>query len=155
MEALKLADYAQIAEVVAAVAVVVSLVYVGSELQSNTAAVRAASLQAVSSFSAQGVQTLASDSALSRIRRLGDADLSVLAEDEAYRYFLWYRGFGLTMQNVYLQNELGVFESRVWDGYDNIICNAMALPGVKGGWPNHRSVLDPGFVAVAEGCPTF
>ena len=68
----KLSELAQIAEVIAAVAVVVSLVYVGRQMQSNTAAVQAAAVQAVAERSAEGLTSLARDSATSRIRQLGD-----------------------------------------------------------------------------------
>ena len=44
---MKLAELAQVAEIIAAVAVVVSLVYVGIEVRSNTSAVRGAAMQAI------------------------------------------------------------------------------------------------------------
>jgi hypothetical protein len=52
MSKIKLTELAQIAEIIAAVAVVMSLIYVGKEVQSNTAAVRGASMQAVATTDA-------------------------------------------------------------------------------------------------------
>lgn len=148
----KLADAAQVAEVVAAVAVVLSLLYVGREVQSNTSAVRAGAVQAVTDRSATSVQTLAADSTLSRIVRVGDADPSSLTEGEAFQYHLWTRGFWLQMQSAYVQYQLGVFESSVWRGYNNRICGAIADPGKHATWTNHRDELSPEFVAVVEAC---
>lgn len=148
-----LGELAQIAEVVAAVAVIISLVYVGRELRSNTAAVKAASVQAVSDVSSETLLTMASDSALSRIRLAGSRDPASLTELDAYRYGVLMRQFWLIMQNVYLQNELEVIDARIWRGYERIICEVWTQPGVRANWPGHRNVLEAGFAAVVEECP--
>ncbi len=147
-----LTRFAQLAEVIAAVAVVISLVYVGRELQANTAAVRASSMQAVATASANALQALALNSELARIRSMGDADPSTLSPEEANRYRIWSRQRWISMQNVYFQNELGVFDRRVWVGYRDIICAIANTPGEVTQWAGNRPVLDDGFVALVEGC---
>ena len=147
-----LAEFAQLAEVVAALAVVVSLVYVGRELRSNTAAIRAEALQNVSERSQDLLLTTAADSALSRIVQLGDRDLGLLTESEAHRYGLWVRQSFFTLQNVYFQNELDVLDPRVWAGYRRVICERWGRPGVRTTWDLHRDVFDPAFAGLVEGC---
>lgn len=148
-----LAELAELAEIVAAVAVVVSLIYVGRELKSNTAAVRAESLQGVADASGQLLATVASDSALSRIRQLGNRDISLLTEAEVYRYAILLRQSLFTLQNVYFQRELEVLDPRVWEGYQRVVCELWANPGVRSTWHLHREALDPGFVELVERCP--
>ena len=46
-----LGDQAKLAEIVGAIAIVISLIYVGQELRANTAAVKAASLQSITNSS--------------------------------------------------------------------------------------------------------
>ncbi len=140
------------AEVIAAVAVIISLIYVGRELQSNTAAIRASSLQSVSNASADILLSTATDSALSRIRQIGDEDLSGLTDAEAYRYHTLIRQVWLTLQNVYFQNELEVIDPRVWSGYARIICDAWSHPSTPDTWPIHRHTLDSGFAEFVEQC---
>lgn len=82
MRRMTLSDWAQLAEIVAAIAVVVSLVYVGIGLRDNTAAVRSAALQAVTSTSQASLLAQASDLELSRVRRVGDDDFEKLTEDD-------------------------------------------------------------------------
>lgn len=147
-----LSEFAQLAEVVAALAVIISLVYVGRELRSNTAAIRAASLQSVASASAEILLTTAADSALSRIRQIGTDDITALTEAEAYRYHTLMRQVWLTFQNVYFQNELEVMDPRVWGGYTRIICSAWSNPSTPDTWPIHRPALDTGFVRFVESC---
>ena len=97
-------------------------------------------------------QALALDSTLARIDEMGGRDVSSLNSAERYRFYLWPRQRWITFQNVYFQNELGVFDPRVWVGYHNIICGVANTPGEIAEWPRHRAVLDTGFVAVVEAC---
>ena len=84
MTKLKLTEFAQIAEIVAAVAVVVSLIYVGKEVQSNTSAVRGAAMQAIATTDADALMTIAADAELAEISRIGRQDPSQLSPADAY-----------------------------------------------------------------------
>lgn len=147
-----LSAIAQAAEIVAALAVVASLVYVGREVRSNTAAVRGAAVQEVSSASQEVLISLATDSALTRIHQIGTQDPSALTEAEAYRFNVFQRQLWLGMQNVYFQNEFGLLEPRVWAAYHRIICDALANPGTRDAWPIHRGALDADFAKLVEAC---
>ena len=149
-----LSEIAQFAEVIAAIAVVISLVYVGRELRSNSAAVRAASVEGMAGASADLLSTIASDSALSEIWRTGVQDATHLTEAEAYRFGVLVRQSLLTLQNAYFQNELEVLEPRVWGAYHRIICELWGNNGLRASWPVHRRVLDEGFVTLIEDCPS-
>lgn len=149
-----LTELAALAEIVAALAVVVSLIYVGQELRSNTAAVKAESLQSVADASGELLTTIASDSALSRIRQLGSDNISLLTDAERYRYATLLRVSFFTLQNVYFQSELEVLDPRVWAGYERVVCELWANPGVRATWDLHRDALDPGFAELVESCST-
>jgi hypothetical protein len=71
---LTLTDWAQLAEIIAAVAVVISLIYVGAGLRANTAAIRSASVQAITNTSVALLTAQTTSADLSRIRRIGDLD---------------------------------------------------------------------------------
>ena len=152
MARLGLKELANVAEVIAALAVVVSLVYVGGEVQSNTAAVRGAAMQAIATTDAEVLMAIASDSALSEIVRVGYEDPSRLSQGDAFRFSLFMRQFWLTFQNVYKQAELELVDPSVWESYVSVICGMWTRPGVREVWPDHRPILDPGFAAIAEGC---
>lgn len=149
----RLTAVAQVAEVVAAVAVVISLVYVGRELESNTAAIRGSSVQEATIASSESLLNVASDSSLARILQVGREDPSRLTEVEALRYHSFRRQFLLITQSVYLQNELGTIEPRAWRVYERIVCDLWDTPGTRETWPLHRHLLDEGFVALVESCP--
>lgn len=152
MARLGLKELAQVAEVIAALAVVVSLVYVGREVQSNTAAVRGAAMQAIATTDADALLTIAADSALSEIVRIGYEDPSRLSEADAFRFTLFMRQFWLSFQNVFQQSELDLIDPSVWESYVSVICGMWTRAGVRDEWPQHRPILDPEFAAIAEGC---
>ncbi len=149
---IKLADLAQIAEIIAAVAVVVSLIYVGKEVQSNTSAVRGAAMQAIATTDADALMTIAANSEFSEIIRVGQQDPSQLKPADAFRYGLYMRQFWLSFQNIYQQSELGLIDSSVWQSYVSVICNVWSQPGTRETWSNHVNVLETSFVAVVEAC---
>ena len=151
---MKLVDLAQIAEIVAAVAVVASLIYVGKEVQSNTSAVRGAAMQAIATTDADALMTVAADSDLSEIIRLGQQDPSQLTPADAFRYGLFMRQFWLSFQNIYQQSELGLIDSSVWQSYVSVICGMWSQPGPRDTWSDHIDVLETSFVSVVEACDT-
>lgn len=152
MSRLKLTELAHIAEIVAAVAVVVSLIYVGKEVQSNTSAVRGAAMQAIATTDADALMMIASDAELSEITRIGRQDPSQLSQADAYRYELWMRQFWLSFQNIFMQSELGLIDSSVWRSYLTVICGMWSEPGTRESWPDHVDVLNSDFAAVIDQC---
>jgi len=145
----RLTQFAQLAEVIAAVAVVVSLVYLGRQVQDNTAAIRAAAIQAGAAESGESMRQQAVDTTLIRIL---SSDPTTLEGVERRQYFIWSRHRWIQWQSYYFQDKLGVLDAGVWNGYRNIICEAARNRGAIADWPRHRSVLDSGFVALVESC---
>jgi hypothetical protein len=136
-------------------AVIAGLVFVALEIRVNTTAVHSATVQDLTSLSAQALAELAADSALAHLRLRGDADPAALSELESYQYFSYYRGYWIRFQNAYFQKRLGVLDGAAWGMYARIICTDIKSPGVRATWSRHSPVLDPGFVAIVEACPGY
>ena len=148
-----LADVAHLAEIVGAVAIVISLIYVGQELKSNTAAVQAASLQDITNATSTSVLTIAENGELADIRFRGDRDPESLTDVERLRYGLFHRQMWLQFQNVWTQWRLGTLDDGVWQGYKNVICDIVSEPRVKKWWRDrYARALSGDFVAVVESC---
>ena len=152
MKKLKLGELAHYAEIAAAITVVVSLIYVGRQVEENTAAIRSSTMQAVANSSDIALQNQAADEDLTRIRMTGNADISALTELEAIRYMSFNRGQWLRMQNIYAQQQLGVLDEGFWYTYSRIICDIYSPPGVRATWSDHSGVLEPDFVKFVESC---
>ena len=133
-------------------AVLAGLVALIVELRTNTAAIRAAAVQESVSASREYLTNIALDEELSRIRLAGGSNYADLSELDAFRFRLHSRGNWLFHQSVWIQRKLGVIDERAWESRLRIICGSMAEPGWKQDWENHKPVLDPEFVKLAETC---
>jgi len=136
-------------------AVLAGLVALAVEIKTNTAAVKAASVQEAVNSSREYLLNIALDEDLSRIRQIGMVNLDDLSEPEAYRFNLQSRGNWLYLQNVWIQRELGVLDERAWESLNKIICSMLSRPGWRQDWENHKSVLNHEFVALAESCSGY
>jgi hypothetical protein len=154
MKKLSLSDLANLAEVVGAVAIVVSLIYVGQELKANTAAVQAASLQSITNSSAISLLAVAESGELAAIRVQGDADPTQLSETDRLRYILYQRQVWLHFQNVWTQWQLGVFDDQIWTGYMYVICSDLVGSSARKEWwrATHSSALSTKFSILIESC---
>lgn len=121
-------------------------------LQTNTAAIWASSVQESVNSSREYLLNIALNEDLSRIRQTGEGNYSGLSESEAFRFRLQSRGNWLFHQNVWIQRDLGVIDEGAWVSRYKIICSILADPGSRQDWENHRAVLDPTFVELAEDC---
>ena len=136
-------------------AVLAGLVALVVEIRTNTAAIQAASSQEAVNASRQYLLDISLNEELSRIRQEGGQDLGKLSNGESFRFFMQSRGKWPYLQNVWVQNELGVLPSRVWESTNKIICSIVAQPGWRQDWISHRTVLDPEFVGIVESCDGF
>jgi hypothetical protein len=129
MAKLTLSSWASIAEIVSAIAVVLSLIYVATELRGNTRAVEAATLVEVNKIARE------------------------LSPEERQRYYWNVRSFWLGMQTVFRQHDLGILPDEEWAVYNDVICSNIAAPGTRSLWTG--TDLIPQFVRVVEACPSF
>jgi len=69
-----LSDLENLAEIVGAIAIVISLIYVGQELRDNTSAVKANSLQSIANSSSASMLAVVENGDFADIRLQGDQD---------------------------------------------------------------------------------
>lgn len=149
-----LEDLANLAEIVGAVAIVISLIYVGQELRANTAAVKAASLQSITNSSSASMLAVVENGDFAGIRLQGDQDPTQLSETDRLRYVLYQRQMWFHFQNVWTQWGLGVIDDGVWMGYRNVICDDLVGTEEQRQWWDgaHAYSLSDGFKTVIEAC---
>jgi hypothetical protein len=143
---------AAIAEIVAAIAVVMSLIFVGREVRQNTAATQAATYQEMIRASNEYLLALASDSALTAIVRGAETDPTSLSDTEMRRYFSYSRVFWRNMDNAFVQHERGVLAEADWEVYRGIACARSRVNDQSWVWDMHADALSPEFVAVMNDC---
>ena len=143
---MKLKQWSSFAEIVGAFAVVISLVYVGIQVNDSASAVRAASANdanvALQSFYLQ----VGSDRETSSTRYRGLMSEQALTDEEEYQFLMMLHGAFLGFQNSYLLVEEGTLDVDILNSLYTTIANVRRLPGMKRYWKQRKSYLHSGFV---------
>lgn len=137
---MSLNDLANLGQVVGAIAVVISLIYVALQIRQNTKAVRSATAQTVHEHFSNWYNLLAANAELSRIAANGLRDYASLSEQERVRFVATFMSFLSYSQNAFLKWREGLFEPALWLGWEQVMMNLFGAPGGKALW-KERSYL--------------
>ncbi len=120
-----------LAEVVSAVGVIVSLIYVAAQVRHNTRAVRSATHHALVTTRLDYVALVADNPELSRIVRVGSEDYGRLDQDERHRFGLvMYYSFSAG-ENFYYQHRQGALDREQWERWCETLRVYFAQPGIQ------------------------
>ena len=143
---MKLEKWALIAEIVGAVAIVVTLVFVGLELNRNTNSIRASTYQSMINLSNDRITTVVESRELTALLL---RDPSELDEVDLRRLDLWERSTFRMYENAFVQFTSGVIGENEWIGYRYLMCGDT----LSDAWnERHRYSLSPPFVDFIESC---
>jgi hypothetical protein len=145
---MEMKNWKDLFELIGIAAIVVSLFFVGLELRQNTDAVKASTIDGLSSLSQEFYLLMASDPELTRIFRDGRQDMGQLSENEFAR-FLWIeRSRVVRLQTAFLQWQRGTLGDQDWMFYRSFVCRESE----RQSWDSTKTILVPDFVAYAESC---
>ena len=120
-----------LAQVVSALGVIMSLVYLAIQVRQNTRAVRHSTHHALTVTRLDYIALVAQDVELSRILRLGSQDLARLSEEEGYRFNLIMYYLFSAGENFYYQNRQGVLDAEQWDRWRSALRYYFTQPGIR------------------------
>ncbi len=129
-----LSELGGIGEFVGALAVLVSLVYLATEIRRNTMATRLATLQSALGTFQQVLDAPARDAELSRIIRVGMIDSSQLTEDESTRLVYWLSSALRQAENTFVQHQAGMLDDKSWAARAHQLRNLFSSPTVLKLW---------------------
>ena len=128
---MKLKKYALIAETVGGLAIVLSMFFVGYELQqSNKTSIQTATQAVVSDYAA-ALRTLSEDGQLACIYSRGMQDFNALSGSERVRFSAWMLSVFIVVQEMHLSYRLGGMDESSWNGFKSIIEEIIQLPGTQ------------------------
>lgn len=145
-----LQDWGVIAEIVAAIAVVLSLLFVAFTIKQNTAALQVAAWERILDRAEQSGQMLAESADLARIVFVGESDPDALTAEEYFRFrhFAGMR-FG-AWESVYGHYELGRIDLRTWELWHAYYLEILDSPGYRRVWLEVRQGYDPYFSEILQ-----
>ncbi len=147
-----LQDLGSIGEFVGAVGVIVSLVYLATQIRQNTRAVRSSAQQEIlgdMSMSAF-INLVAGDSDTASFYELGLADSRDLSRAERLRFSLLLTRFVYGFSRMYDLHRDGNLDLESWEAHKEILRWVIKQPGVKRWWPNARSQIPRSFADFVE-----
>jgi hypothetical protein len=134
-----------IGQMVGALAVVISLIYLANQVRSNARetrlAARRSTLEAMSRFALE----IAEHADLAELRNRGFQDFESLEATDRARFGSHMHAMFRTIENVYYQHLEGHLDPRVWRGLEAVIRDLNALPGVQAWWRSRSYWFDEEF----------
>ena len=123
-------------EIVGAVAVVVSLVYLATQMRQNANAVKASNRDSMANHVTETLLLVASDGELASIFMKGQSDPASMSDEEAFRFdTLLYTIFD-HWETFHSHWKLGAITDDDWEKWESIIAMYMSQKGASIFWEN-------------------
>ena len=142
---MSLNDLANLGQVIGAIAVVVSLIYVAAQIRQNTNAVRAATAQSLHEHFASWYHVIASDASLAQLATSGLRDYTTLSDMEKARFVSLFMAFLAYFQNAFLKWKQGLLAPSLWKSWEQVMMNLIGAPGGKALWKERAYLFDDEF----------
>ncbi len=149
-----LQDLGSIGEFIAAIATLVTLVYLALQIRQNTRTVRTSTYQAVLDSSRSDTELLLAHPHLERIYRLGRRDPTELTGEERPVFRMLLGQLLLNYEIMFLQYQQGILDEDFWRGRQEGLRALLTQPGVRHWWagasPLLRRYYTAGFTELLE-----
>ena len=134
-----------IANVCAAISVIVSVVYLAIQVRKNTQATHSQTYQLATSALAEMAGIIGSDKQLARVFRIGMVSADRLDEDELAQF--GYLGISLfrRFENVFFQYQSGLVDEDFWTGHRDNILWFFHRPGMQAWWKDRKFAFSKSF----------
>jgi hypothetical protein len=140
-----LEEFNYIAEILASVAVIASLIYVGLGVRQNAAATQVATGQAYVNTMNEYVGLINTSSNLADVLHRGANGLSNLKESEVIQFGAFLDQSFINFETFYFQWKAGVLDARLWSIYSHAIADFMVQTGQQQWWGTKRHWYDQEF----------
>ena len=141
----RLADLAHLAEIVGAFAVVVSLIYVGIQVNDGVGASRSASVNDANVALQSWYLEVGSNEQTSNLFYRGLLSDEALPNEEEFQFLMIFHGVWLAFQNSYWLAEEGTLDPELLEALTAAILGVKDTPGMQRYWRQRRSYLNASF----------
>ena len=139
-----------IAELIGALAVVATLLYLAAQIRQNTTSIRAATFQNIIGSATAFNESLSRDPDLIRIFRAGLADFGSLGEMDAARFHFQLLSLVRRAENFHYQSRMGLLEDDAWQGLRTSLLELIGSPGARVWWKKNTGLFNPDFGVFVE-----
>lgn len=134
-----------IADVLAAIGVILTFIYLAFQIRRNTLATHSQTYQLATSALAEMAGIIGSSKELARIFRIGMIDPNKLDEDEFAQF--GYLGISLfrRFENVFFQYQSGMIDDDFWTGHRDNILWFFHQTGMQAWWKDRKFAFSKSF----------
>lgn len=136
-----------IAEAIAALGVILSLVYVGAQVRQSTIETRVGMLRSIVNELGRVHDSLSQHGDLADIVTRGFADYDALSVVERARMSSYLAHMFKLFEQLYLLHRSGAIQAEDWSGFEHAIADITAYPGVQKWWTTRSHWMRNDFVA--------
>jgi len=141
----RLADLAHLAEIVGAFAVVVSLIYVGIQVNDGVGASRSAAVNDANVALQSWYLEVGSNEQTSDLFYRGLLSDEALPNEEEFQFMMIFHGVFLAFQNSYWLAEEGTLDPELLEALTAAVLGVKDTPGMQRYWRQRRSYLNASF----------
>lgn len=135
-----------ISEIVGAIAVVITLIYLSIQVRQSTKSIQSSTLQANTSVWSSMFCNLA-DKDIAAAYAVGMSGTPDIRPIQYTQFFLICRAMFVAFENQYYQFRQGTLDEATYLGYErSISTQLMAMPGFRVWWAQSREVFSPEFI---------
>ncbi len=145
-----LEDLGNIGEFVAAIAVVISLIYLAVQIRQNTRSVRASSYHAVVTNLSNISANIGHNAPVADLFVRGQTDLQALSPTEQRQFAFLVVSVFRNLEDIFYQFNQNMVDEVVWAGWKHRITRYFWQPGVQAWWPTWRDDCHPDFKEFLE-----
>lgn len=150
---MSISELGSLGELIASIAVVVSLVMLVFQLRSNTQALRSASYQSIHDAEDRFYSDLANDPVLARLWKQTSDGLDNATEADRPRMEMMIERYIFLLQNVHYQRRKGMVDDEMWTAWDEGWVEFIAMnKGFQEVYASNQAVYTPPFREYTNGC---
>ncbi len=140
-----LLEWGALGELIGGIAIIVSLIYVGIQVNDNAGAVRSAAANDANVAVQSWYLQIGSDQQTSEIFYEALTSEVALSNQEEFQFLMMMHGSVLAFQNSYLLAEEGTIDFELRESATTAMSGIKELPGFRRYWRQRKSYLHSGF----------
>jgi hypothetical protein len=146
----KLSEAASWAEIVSALGIVISLIYVGIQVTDNTSAIRSETASNASTEFIDWYKHVSDDPELMDVWLRGVTSPETLDEQQSLRFVFLLHIVMLQFQNNYYLVEEGTLDEKMLSAINNTLATIRGTPGFELYWSLRRELFYPEYQSFVE-----
>ncbi|HEX4881328.1 MAG TPA: hypothetical protein VFV18_03175 [Porticoccaceae bacterium] len=150
---MSLEDIYFVSQIVSALALIVSLLFVGIQIRQNTLSTQTARHQSIVQAISDWSREVALNNDIANLMVRGSANFEQLDPVQRLQFALLHVALFRNYENIFYQHAQGAIDDHVWEGWAYRMRATFVLPGVRAWWTPQRDSYSDAFRDFLEANP--